>query len=176
MSQATSTHTTSTHHPPMRIGGAVFGAGTATPAPAPNPAPTPIGLLQKRLWALVERRNVMDARLIKMSEGPAYDTLEAAFARNLTACLALQDEILTLPAQTLEDAAIQVTIGYYRADHMNEYMDGDEIEELSKEFRALHASVLLAIVKAADLNIDRLGWGEMRKLCAAFVPGGRGRA
>ena len=35
---------------------------------------------------------------------------------------------------------------------------------------------LLAIVKAADLNIDRLGWGEMRKLCAAFVPGGRGRA
>jgi hypothetical protein len=88
-------------------------------------------------------------------------------------CLALHDEILTLPAENLEDAAIQVTIGYYRADLLDSNVTPEEADQLSNEMLFLQASVLLAIVKAAGLDIDRLGWGDMRRLCVAHGSQGR---
>jgi hypothetical protein len=63
----------------------------------------------------------------------------------------------------LEDAAIQIAVGYYRSDAMDD-------EDLGTEMRKMHASILLAVVKAADLDIDRICWGEMRRLCALWVP------
>ena len=129
----------------------------------------------RQLRELTVRRNEMDIALLRMPDGPDCDAANAAFDENLHDCLDLQDKILKLPAECLEDAAIQSAIGYYRADQMDSWGASEEIKELGKEFRMLHASILMAIVKAGGLDIDRIGWGDMRGLCAMWGPGGRGR-
>jgi hypothetical protein len=59
-----------------------------------------------------------------------------------------------LPAQNLEEAAIQAAIAYYRADQ-NIYarQSDEEMEQLSKDLRMLLASIFLAVTKAADIGI-----------------------
>jgi hypothetical protein len=175
MPTATQTHTTPTRRSALAFSTAAIVAGLTVPAiagstPIPGARLTPIAALQKRLSDLSERRDAMDETLVRMAAGPEYDTLQEAFDQSLYDCLALQDEIATLPAENLEDAAIQVTIGYYRADLLDDRMTEEHAARLSKELRFLLASVLLAIVKAAGLDIDRLGWGEMRNLCAVHGP------
>jgi hypothetical protein len=147
---------------------AIAGATTVLSA-----MPTPIAVLQRRLSELTERRDAMDEALIEMAAGSERAALHEAFGKSLDDYLALQDEIATLPAENLEDAAIQVAIGYYRAEDLNSYTLPEELDGLSKELRFLQASVLLAIVKAAGLDIGRFGWGDMRRLCVAHGPRGR---
>jgi hypothetical protein len=177
MSTATNHHTTPTRRSALGFSAAAIVAGFTVPAIAGvgvrGATLTPIASLQGQLSALGKRHNVMDRALARMPPGPEHDALAVAFSQSLTDGLALQDEILALPAENLEDAAIQVTISYYRIEEMSSYTLPDEIEDLSKELRFLQASILLAIVKAAKLDIDSLGWGEMRRLCAKHGPQGR---
>ena len=121
------------------------------------------------------RRNELEIALFRKPAGPDYDALHADFDENLDDCLALQDKILKLPAESLEDAAIQSAIGYYRADKMDTWGASKATEKLGKEFRMLHASILTAIVKAGGLDINLIGWGDMRRLCSMWGPGGKGR-
>lgn len=118
----------------------------------------------------------MDIALLGMPQGPDYDVAYAALNANLHDCLDIQDKIVKLPAECLEDAAIQAAIGYYRADTMDSSGASEATEELGKEFRMLHASILTAIVKAGGLEIDLIGWGDMGRLCARWAPKARARA
>jgi hypothetical protein len=116
----------------------------------------------------------MERALLRMDEGPEHDALDQAFGDNFDQCLNIQDQIVLLSAQGLEDAAVQAAIAYYRADGVDSaYQDPDDAEELGKDLRMLLASIFLAITKAADLDVNQIGWGDMGYLCALWPAGGR---
>ncbi len=104
-----------------------------------------------------------------MAAGLDRDTLEEQFDVNLDECLALQGEIAAMTAETLEDAAVQAAIVYCRVDSLTPCSnDREDVASI----RTMLASIILAVVKAADLDIDRLAYGEMGHLCALHAPGG----
>ncbi len=180
MPTATPTNTIS---PPSRR--ALFGAGAAILAGSAfaatvnaAPATTRIADLNRRLQALTAKRNAMEETLMALPKGPEHDALYEAFGQNLDDCLAIQDQILTLPAESLEDAAVLAAIVFYRADLIDSFggVAEDDAVVLSKELRGASASIVLAIVATAGLDIDRLGWGDMRRLCALRAPRGEASA
>lgn len=135
---------------------------------------SPIAALNRRLASLVQQRNEMECALLRMDEEPEYDALDLAFGDNFDQCLDIQDQIVLLSAQSLEDVAVQAAIAYYRADHVDSaYQGPDYAEELAKDLRMLLASIFLAITKAADLDANQIGWGDMPRLCALWPAGGR---
>ncbi len=141
------------------------------PPPVPVPGTTAIAALSAELHNLVRRRTAMDAYLSNMPSGPAYNGLYADFDTNLGECFAIQDKIVFCPALTLEDAANQLAVAFGRV----EWVDAaratqDELDRTAKDLRGLIASVLLAVVQAGNLDIDRIGWGDLRHLCAVHAP------
>jgi hypothetical protein len=176
MPSAAHDHTTPTRRGAMRLSAAALFASLGMPALARS-APvrvTPIAALQKRLTGLTTARAQMDDALIEMPSGPDYDALHKRFDQNLDDCLAVQGEIVALPAETLEDAAVQATVAYYRLEGLTPYGEGDASD--IRDIRASLASIVLAIVKVSSLDIDQLGMGEMGGLCARYAPGGRAEA
>lgn len=178
MLRATQPNTAPTRRTALGFSAAAIVAGLTTPALAAGfAAPyreTPIGALQRRLTEMTaEHRRVGVAR-VRMPGGPDQEALDAQLDQLMTDCLALQSEIVTLPAENLHDAAVQATVAFYRIDGLTGFDEEDEAD--IRDVRALLTSILLATVKAADLDIDRLGWGEMRRLCAPCAPQGSAAA
>jgi hypothetical protein len=180
MPTAVQPHTTPTRRSAIGFSLAAFAAGLAVPklasaAPVSLPTDTsPIAALNQRLASLVQQRNEMECALLRMDEGPEYDALDLAFGDNFDQCLDIQDQIVLLSAQGLEDVAVQAAIAYYRAAMVDSaYQDPDDAEELGKDLRMLLASIFLAITKAADLDANQIGWGDMPRLCALWPAGGR---
>ncbi len=101
---------------------------------------------------------------------PTTTRCTSGFVQNLYDCLAVQDEIVAFPAETLEDAAVQATVAYYRVEGLTP--DREEDASDIRDIRALLASIILAIVKVSALDIDQLGMGEKAGLCARYTPGG----
>ncbi len=173
--------TTSTRRSAFAFSAATIVAGLTSPVRAKSVqevhiprVPTRIAALQRRLTDLTALRNRMDEALIRMPYGTAYDALHKRFEKNLDDLLALQDQIVGLPAETLEDAAIQTAVAYFLADGI--YTESEEEAADNKKLRAALASILLAVVSTAGLDIDELGSGCMRRLCAIHGPGGSAAA
>ncbi len=163
----------------MRIGSAALFAGLATTATAraqpsrPTEA-TPIEALQRRLTDLVAVRNQMENALVTMPAGVDYDVLNERLDANFEDCLAVQGEIAALPALSLNDVAIQCAIGFDLAiciDCVERPADGN-----TDMLVRILASILPVIANTADLDVDRLAWGDMGHLCAIYAPGGRAAA
>jgi hypothetical protein len=157
--------------------------GSQAPVPPPAAVGIPlarrpaassrIGTLNQQLRALARRRDDLDVALVDMPEGPARDAMEVEFEAMLGGCLDLHEQILALPAESLEDAAVQAAIGYYKAGDLAESVTSEaEAERAGKDLRQLSASILAAIVRAAGMDVDAIGWGDMRKQCALYAAGG----
>lgn len=177
MPTATQSNTTPTRRSALGFTAAAIIAGLTTPTLAMGVqevhAPrtiTPIAALQRQLTDLTTLRNEMDEALIKMPYGAAYDALHEQFDKSLDDLLALQDRIVALPAETVEDAAIQTAVAYFLADGI--YAESEEEAADNRKLRAALASILLAVVSTAGLDIDKLGSGCMRRLCALHGPRG----
>jgi hypothetical protein len=135
---------------------------------------TPIGTLQRRLTEMAAEHCRVGFALVRMPSGPAREALDARLDELMADCLALQSEIVTLPAENLHDGAVQATVAFYRIDGLTGFDKEDEAD--IRDLRALVASILLATVKAGGLDIDRLGWGEMRRMCGLRAPQGSAAA
>jgi hypothetical protein len=107
-----------------------------------------------------------------MSSGAEKDAMDADFFRTLDEIRDLRDQIAKLPAQTLDDAAVQSAIAFFIAEGLNEFMDGDEIAAASRSLRTVAASMLTALAKATDRKIDDVAEG-MGYLCSLYAPGGK---
>ncbi len=165
MPKATTTTTPPTHRTLFGAGaGLLASLSIATTARADGRL-TPIAALHAELRTLGDRHLAMDEALVSMPDGPECDALQAAFDLVMRQSLAIHDKIVLLPAQNMEDASIQAVIAYYRADGINAYLEEDDLEQLSADIRMLLASILPVVTKTAKVDIDTLGWGEMRRLC-----------
>jgi hypothetical protein len=87
-------------------------ATTALPAASLATAETPIGARHRQHSVIAARHAAMDEALLKLPAGPEHDAMKQAFDQALDDCLALQARMLALQAETLGDAAIQVTLCY----------------------------------------------------------------
>lgn len=138
---------------------------------------TPIASLNRSMYSMAQHRNELDRAFLAAPEGPLEDAAYAAFDATLGPILGLYDPIRDLPAQTVEDAAVQATIAFYYADKIDGCtFDEDDVAKIASDLLTLLSSVVLALVKVGDLDIDRLGWGDMRRLCALRSPNGEVRA
>ncbi len=161
------------------FGAAALFAGLAAPAIAsikPNPAArlTPIAALQRRLTDLCTARHQMDCAALEMPSGPDHDALHERIDENLDDCIAIWDGIVALPAETLEDAAIQAAVAFIRTEGITTHSPEDASDV--RDIRASLTSIILAIVKASAIDIDQLGTGDMGHLCALYAPKGRSLA
>ncbi len=146
----------------------MLAASVAAAGEVPGKKSTPIARLNRLLQATAARRHETDLAIGRMAGGPDKRAMEVAFDALLYECLAIQRRITGLQAQTLEDVAVQATIAFYIAGQGD--LDDDDAEDLCR----VQASIVLAVVQIAGLDIDRLGWGDMRGLCAIRAPLGGG--
>jgi hypothetical protein len=176
MPTAITTNITPTRRSALGFSAAAIIAGMTTPVLAAAPQATPIDALHRQFREIAARHAAMDKALVELPAGPEHDAMMEAFHQALDDCLALQARILGLQAETLEDAAIQVTICYYFTESMDPYATEAEVSELSRQMRTALASVMLTVSKAGGMDIDRFGWGDMRRLCDRHGPAGRAKA
>jgi hypothetical protein len=179
MSVATKPNITPTRRSALGFSAAAIIAGMTTPVLAAAPlatAATQISELHRQYRDTAARHAAMDEALLKLPAGPEHDAMHKAFVQALDDCLALQARILALQAETLEDAAIQVTLCYYLADAMDPHPTEEEVSELSQQMRTALASIMLVVGKTGGADIDRFGWGDMRRLCDRHGPAGRAQA
>jgi hypothetical protein len=190
MQATTITDTISAARPPSPSRRSLFGAGAALLAggaalavPARGAVAgrgagtTRIAALNRRIYELSVRRNELEDIWLALPEGPEEDAANKAFDDTLYDILDLQDQVVELPAETLQDVAIQATISFYRAEKLHSCaLSESKVIELGKELCRLQVSILMVVVKTANLEIDRIGWGDMRSMHDVHSAAGRAAA
>lgn len=138
---------------------------------------TPIAALNRRIYDMVMHRNRLDEAHLCAPPGPVQNAAYMAFDATLEPIFALYDEVRDLPAQTLEDATVKATIALYYADRLHgANLDDAGVKDVASDLLTLLSSIILEMVKVGGLDIDRLGWGEVRGICALHAPGAEGVA
>jgi hypothetical protein len=139
---------------------------TTRPAPGPIPQLSIVDL-GRRLAAADAAYSQHDQDAIT-SAGKATKSLHETAMRNLfDQESAIRQMILTMPARTLADAAVQIAAIDLAASNLEDNQQTEE--ELSCAVRALRRlvySALPVIAESAGLDMEAMGWGKYPKLRA----------
>ena len=148
-------------------------APTALPRLPPFPSIAEIG---KRIVAISAHFNALEnASLALPRRLPAARAAKAAKDQIDVERDALTNLICARCAESLEDAAVQAAVGFQIVDYTLacELEPGARDGSLEADLTKLHrmfASITVAVAKAAEVNLDDLGWGDSADIFGDHAP------
>lgn len=146
----------------------------ATEAVSVLPSVLQLGLLIK---ALDDRAEVFDDAASAAKKGKTPECLHGVHAAEsghtlaLDRSEALKDLVLTLPARSLGDAAVQLYMAFNELDRVSDFqLDMKELEAMATRLRRLVAGVLPVVAGAAGLTVEQIGGDYMAARIAREHP------
>ena len=130
-----------------------------------------ISELGARMHVFARRHSEWDEQALRLPTEAERQASQIGREALLDAIIDLEHQILGLPAQTLEDVAVQIAAAFLIVEGSTTE-DLEEREDL-KRVRFGLISSLGAIAKVAGLDVSRIGWGKWAHLAKGlgFEPG-----
>lgn len=132
----------------------------AIPIPATSPAAEPsLADLGRQIRALTMRHERFDCSALRSSEDgePEARMMEALTAQ----AVGIEAEIVSRPAETLEDAAVQAAVCFAHADILHGCTMPEKVaDEYVAGIRRAQISIMRVIARHTALDINSIGWND----------------